>query len=56
MASQDSLALRVFSDAQSSYPLDVVRAWAGAFCLLIIVLGLSIGARVIAARQLRRTR
>ncbi|HXY72916.1 MAG TPA: phosphate ABC transporter permease PstA [Actinomycetota bacterium] len=52
----DSLSLRVYVDAQSSYALDNVTAWAGAFCLLIIVLGLSIGARVIAARQLRRTR
>jgi len=52
----DSLSLRVYVDAQSSYSLDVVQAWAGAFCLLVIVLGLSIGARVIAARQLRRTR
>ena len=52
----DSLSLRVYSDAQSSYPLDQVHAWAGAFCLLIIVLGLSIGARIISARQLRRTR
>jgi len=52
----DSLSLRVYVDAQSSYPLDNAQAWAGAFCLLMIVLGLSIGARVIAARQLRRTR
>jgi len=52
----DSLSLRVYTDAQSSYPLDQVQAWAGAFCLLLIVLGLSIGARVIAARQLRRMR
>ena len=52
----DSLSLRVYTYAQSSYPLDKVQAWAGAFCLLIIVLGLSIGARVIAARQLRRMR
>jgi phosphate transport system permease protein len=52
----DSLSLRVFSDAQSSYSLDVAQAWAGAFCLLVIVLSLSIGARVISARQLRRTR
>ena len=52
----DSLSLRVYVDAQSSYTLDNVTAWAGAFCLLVIVLGLSIGARVISARQMRRTR
>jgi len=52
----DSLSLRVYADAQSSYSTDQATAWAGAFCLLVIVLGLSIGARVISARQMRRTR
>ncbi len=51
----DALPLRIFSDART--PIEALHqfAWGGALVLLVVVLFLSIGARMLAARQQKRT-
>jgi phosphate transport system permease protein len=51
-----SLPLVIFSDAFQPYPAAQQTAWGTAFVLLVLVLLLSIGARVIAARLSRNAR
>ena len=52
----DAVPLRVYNYAQSAVVNQPPQAWAGAICLLVMVLALSIGARVLSARQQRRVR
>jgi phosphate transport system permease protein len=52
----DALPLRVYNYAQSAVITQPPMAFAGAICLLVIVLALSISARVISSRQQRRVR
>jgi phosphate transport system permease protein len=52
----DALPLRVYNYAQSAVINQPPMAFAGAICLLVIVLALSISARVISSRQQRRIR
>ncbi|HUP84546.1 MAG TPA: phosphate ABC transporter permease PstA [Acidimicrobiales bacterium] len=47
---QSGLPLFVFSQAGSAFDVAVRRAWAGALTLILIVLLLTIGARVLSAR------
>jgi phosphate transport system permease protein len=51
----DALPLRIFSDART--PVEALHefAWGGALVLLVVVLFLSVGARVLATRQQKRT-
>jgi len=55
MAATDSVPLRVYNYAQSSYPAWRTLAWGGALMLLLGVLVLSITARILSVRQQRRT-
>ncbi len=50
----DAVPLRIFSDART--PVEALHqfAWGGALVLLVVVLFLSIGARVLATRQQKR--
>jgi phosphate transport system permease protein len=52
----DAIPLRVYNYAQSAVINQPPMAFAGAICLLVIVLALSISARVISSRQQRRVR
>jgi phosphate transport system permease protein len=52
----DAIPLRVYNYAQSAVVNQPPMAFAGAICLLVIVLALSITARVISSRQQRRVR
>jgi phosphate transport system permease protein len=52
----DAVPLRVYNYAQSAVLTQPPQAFAGAICLLVIVLTLSISARVISSRQQRRVR
>jgi phosphate transport system permease protein len=52
----DAVPLRVFNYAQSAVVNQPPMAFAGAICLLVIVLALSITARIISSRQQRRVR
>jgi len=52
----DAIPLRVYNYAQSAVVSQPPMAFAGAICLLVIVLALSITARVISSRQQRRVR
>jgi phosphate transport system permease protein len=50
----DAVPLRVFDYAGQPIPALVTMAWGGALSLLVVVLVLTIGARIIAARRRRR--
>jgi phosphate transport system permease protein len=50
----DAVPLRIYNYAQSAFDTQHVQAWGGALVLLIVVLMLSIGARIIATRHQRR--
>jgi phosphate transport system permease protein len=52
----DAVPLRVYNYAQSAVLTQPPMAFAGAICLLVIVLTLSISARVVSSRQQRRVR
>jgi phosphate transport system permease protein len=52
----DAVPLRVYNYAQSAVVNQPPMAFAGAICLLVIVLALSISARIISSRQQRRVR
>jgi phosphate transport system permease protein len=52
----DAVPLRIYNYAQSPVVSLHPQAWGGAICLLVAVLGLSIGARVLSNRQQRRIR
>jgi phosphate transport system permease protein len=52
----DAVPLRVYNYAQSAVVNQPPMAFAGAICLLVIVLALSITARIISSRQQRRVR
>ena len=52
----DAVPLRVYNSAQSAVVNQPPMAFAGAICLLVIVLALSITARIISSRQQRRVR
>jgi phosphate transport system permease protein len=56
MQPTDAVPLRVYVYAQSPVTQWHVLAWGGAIVLLVVVLGLSIAARVVSNRQQRRTR
>jgi phosphate transport system permease protein len=50
----DALPLRIYAYARTPIEALHVIAWGGAITLLIAVLGLSITARILSARQLKR--
>jgi phosphate transport system permease protein len=50
----DAVPLRVYAYARTSVEALHTIAWGGAITLLIAVLGLSIVARILSARQLKR--
>jgi phosphate transport system permease protein len=52
----DAVPLRIYNYARSPYPDYHTIGWGGALVLLVVVLGLSITARVISTRQQRRSR
>ena len=52
----DAVPLRIYNYAQSPVLSLHPMAWGGAIVLLVAVLGLSIGARIMSARQQRRIR
>ncbi len=52
----DALTLRIYGYARSPYPDFHTIGWGAALVLLVVVLALSITARVLSARQQRRTR
>jgi phosphate transport system permease protein len=52
----DAVTLRIYNYARSPYPDYHGIGWGGALVLLVVVLALSITARVLSARQQRRTR
>jgi phosphate transport system permease protein len=52
----DAVTLRIYNYAQSAWPSQHSQAWGGAIVLLFAVLVLSISARILSARQQRRTR
>jgi phosphate transport system permease protein len=52
----DAVPLRVYNYAQSAVLTQPPMAFAGAICLLVTVLALSISARIISSRQQRRVR
>ena len=56
LAATDAVPLRVYNYAQTPYDSWRALAWGGAVMLLVGVLFLSITARILAIRQIRRTR
>lgn len=45
-----ALSTQIFSNAQTGYPAAIDRAWGAALTLIVLVLGLSTVARIVAAR------
>lgn len=56
LAATDAVPLRVYNYAQTPYDTWRTLAWGGAVTLLVGVLFLSITARILSIRQIRRTR
>jgi phosphate transport system permease protein len=52
----DAVPLRIYNYARSPYADYHTIGWGGALVLLVVVLGLSIAARILSTRQQRRTR